>query len=348
MAQLNISKSVGDVLADGSPSPNTFDDTLIVQHLLNRSPGPGKPDPPLPEDGAVTPQLIAAIRAYESSRGPADGRIDPGDSTMVALNAIALSEFEGVTDFLERRSIILRINPQWNFTRGDFQTLTDIAGLSLRFDPSSIWLPNALKARLLTLFNTLLKPSQDPAATWGVSSLDWFHCHLGLWSGTPNKPVSAASQAWSAAAVSARESLARERRPFLLFYGIPAENVALYKAAYAAWVLSPEVAILLNSYADLPEGVIVHHTFEIPDWRPTMTSGDPRRHWMVDANGAIQTPPYRTSKDLDAAFFSNDFLCEGTIQINFLIDKAGVIHPVLGDIRDLSVVTELSSDALHP
>ena len=53
------------------------------------------------KDGAVTPQLIAAIRAYESSRGAVDGRIDPGDATMVALNAIALSEFEGITDFLE-------------------------------------------------------------------------------------------------------------------------------------------------------------------------------------------------------------------------------------------------------
>jgi hypothetical protein len=267
---------------------------------------------------------------------------------MVSLNAIGLSEFEGVTDFLERRSIILRINPQWNFTRGDFKTLTEMAGLSLRFDPSSIWLPNALKTRFLTLFNTLLKPSQDPAATWGVSSLDWFHCHLGLWSGTPNKPLSAAAQRWGTAAVSVRESLERERRPFLVFYGIPAENVAFYKAAYAAWVLSPDVVILLNSYADLPEGVIVHHTFEIPDWRPTMTSGDARRHWMVDANGAIQTPPYRTNKELDAAFFRGDFLCEGTIQINFLIDKSGVIHPVLGDMRDLSVVTGLSSDALHP
>lgn len=38
MAQLNISKPVGDVQADGSPSPNMFDDTLIVQHLLNQSP----------------------------------------------------------------------------------------------------------------------------------------------------------------------------------------------------------------------------------------------------------------------------------------------------------------------
>jgi hypothetical protein len=38
MAQLTISKPVGDVQADGSRSPNMFDDTLIVQYLLNRSP----------------------------------------------------------------------------------------------------------------------------------------------------------------------------------------------------------------------------------------------------------------------------------------------------------------------
>jgi hypothetical protein len=276
-----------------------------------------------------------------------DGRIDPGDSTMVALNAIALSEFEGVTDFLERRSIILRINPQWNFTRGDFKTLTDMAGLSLRFDPSTIWLPKALKDRLLILFNTLLKPTHDPSATWGVSSLDWFHCHLGVWSGVANKRLSAASKAWITAAVAVRTDLDRERQPFIIFHGIPAENVALYSAAYAAFVLLPDVAILLNSYASLPEAVIVHHTFELPDWRPRMSSGDPRRNWMVDANGAIRTAPYAGYKELRDSHDRDEFDCEGTIQINFLIDKAGVIHPVLGDILNLSVVTGLSSDALN-
>lgn len=273
--------------------------------------------------------------------------MDPGDATMVALNAVSLSEFEGVADFLERRSIILRINRQWNFTRGDFKALTDMAGLSLRFDPSSVWLPNVLKSRLLALFNALLKPTQDPSATWGVSSLDWYHCHLGLWSGVANKPVSAASRAWSTAAVDLRMTLERERKPFLIFYGIPAENVAFYQAAYVAWVLSPDVAILLNNYASLPEAVMVHHTFELRDWRPTMKSGDPRRHWMVDANGAVQTPPYRTSNELNAAQDRYEFLCEGTIQINFLIDKSGVVHPVLGDSRDLSIVTGLPSDALE-
>lgn len=349
MAQLKISKPVGDIAVNGtSPNANMFDDILIVQYLLNRSPGPGKPNPPLRQDGALTPQLIAAIRDYESSRGTVDGRVDPGDSTMVALNAIALSEFEGVTDFLERRSIILRVNPQWNFTRGDYKTLIDMAGLTLRFDPSSIWLPSVLKTRMLTLFNKLLKPTEDPSPTWGVSTLDWYHCHLGFWSGFANKPVSAASLAWATEAVALRTDLRKERGPFLVLGNLPVENIPLYQAAYSAWVLKPDVAILLNSFANLPEAVIIHHTFEDQGWRPDMKTHDPRRHWMVDAGGAIQTPAYRTNRALNAAQARNEFICELTIQINFLIDTSGVIHPVLGFIVDLSLVTGLQSDSLWP
>ena len=75
MAQLNISKPVGDIAVNGtSPNANMFDDVLIVQYLLNKSLGPGKPNPPLPENGTVSPQFFAAIRDYESSRGPMDGR----------------------------------------------------------------------------------------------------------------------------------------------------------------------------------------------------------------------------------------------------------------------------------
>ncbi len=215
MAQLNITKSVGDVQPDGSSSPNMFDDTLIVQYLLNHAPQPGRPNPPLPQDGAVTPRLIAAIRDYETSRGAVDGRIDPGDVTITALNAQGLAGFEGLTDFLERRSVILRPNRLWNFTRGDFKTLTGFAGLGLTFDPASTWLPDVLKARMLTIFNTLLDPVVDPAPTWGVSALDWYHCHLGLWSGTPNTPVSAASLAWKDRAVELSGKIETDRRPFL-------------------------------------------------------------------------------------------------------------------------------------
>ena len=151
MAQLNISKSVGDPLPDGTPSPNMFDDVLTVEYLLNQQAATLGLGALLPLDGSGTPAVIAAIRLFEATLGSFDGRIDPHDATMAALNAVALSEFEGVTDLLERRSIILRRNRVWNFTRGDFKTLTEFAGLSLTFDPSSVWLPDALKQRLLVL-----------------------------------------------------------------------------------------------------------------------------------------------------------------------------------------------------
>ena len=348
MAQLNISKPVGDPQADGSPSPNMFGDVLIVQHLLNQSPGPGKPNPPLTEDGAARPEFIAAIRAYESFRGPVDGRIDPGDATMVALNAVALSEFEGITDEMEIWSNILRHNRDWNFTRGDYKTLTDMAGLSLRFDPSSIWLPNELKTRLLILLDSLLKPSQSPSNTWGVSTLDWYHIHLGLWSGIENEPVSAASKAWKESADSVYTSLVRERLPFVVGGGLTVEKIPFYRASYAAWVLRPEVAILLNSYADLPQAVMIHHTFESTAWRPYMKESDKRRHRMVDKDHNILIPEYRTHEALNAALTRSEFYCEGMIQINFLIDKSGVIHPVLGILPELCLVTGLSYDELAP
>jgi hypothetical protein len=67
---------------------------------------------------------------------------------------------------------------------------------------------------------------------------------------------------------------------------------------------------------------------------------------MVDATGAIRTAPYSGYKELKDSHDRDEFECEGTIQINFLIDKAGVIHPVLGSLVDLSLVTGLASDAL--
>lgn len=349
MAQLNISKPVGDVQADGSPSPNLFDDTLIVQYLLNRSPGPGKPNPLLKEDGAVTPQFIAAIRTYESFGGPVDGRVEPGDATMVALNAIALSEFEGVSDPLERRAIIERINPQWNFTRGDFKTLTDVAGLSLRFDPSTSWLPLGLRTRLLPIFKGLLKPEMLPANTWGVSTLDWFHCHLGVWSRDPKTRVSPASKEWIKKAVPLRIAANSNEKKFLVNGEIPVEKIAAYRAALAAWFVSPDVADMLNSFVTLQEGIIVHHTFEATFWRPRKMEKDdqdPRRHWLVEMDGTFHPAPYRGNAENNAAA-ADDVYIHDISQINFLIDKSGVIHPILLATKGLSTVTGLPSSALE-
>jgi hypothetical protein len=328
-----------------------FDDILIVQYLLNKSPGPGKPNPPLPEDGTVSPQFFAAIRDYESSRGPVDGRIDPGDATITALNGVPLGEFEGITDFLERRSVILRINRAWNFTRGDFKTLTDSGG-SLTYDPSTTWLPKDLKTRILTVLNAILNPTQAPSSTWGVSTLDSHHWHLGLWSGTEKQRISAASETWVTASQALVDELDNVRRPFLktsLKTSFP-EDIAGYQAAHAAWLRTPGVALRLDAYANLPESFIIHHTFEAVSWRPEMKTEDERRHRMVGKNGALQIPKYRSPAELDEAsdLSRREFMCEGMLQINLLIDRSGVIHPILGLPQDLSVVTGLRSGALAP
>ena len=101
---------------------------------------------------------------------------------------------------------------------------------------------------------------------------------------------------------------------------------------------------MLNTYAALPEAVIVHHTFEVDAWRPQMETDDVRRHWMVGPNGQISTPLYRTLLDLEAAHNRDEFMCEVGNQINFLVDKGGVIHPVLGNLLNLATVTGIGSD----
>ncbi len=105
---------------------------------------------------------------------------------------------------------------------------------------------------------------------------------------------------------------------------------------------------LLDTYTTLPEAVIVHHSFEVNDWRPEMQSNDIRRHWIVDASGTLQTSPYREQKALDTAQNRDEFLCEGTIQINFLIDESRVIKPVLGNYQGLALVAGMPWTWLFP
>jgi hypothetical protein len=350
MAQLDISMAVGNgPLPFGPASPNQFDDVLLVQYLLNRAPGVGRPVPPLDENGICDLTTMASIMKYESSIGQVpDGRIDPGDSTMTALNAIALSEFEGITDPSERSSIIQRPLREWNFTRGDFKTLTEFASQQLTFDPLSIWLPAALKSRLLTIFNMLLKPTHTPSATWGVSSFDWYHCHLGLWSGTFNVPLSPASQSWLSSAKLMSTSISNLVDSHIVAGAIPAASVPAFQIAYAARLAMPDVASLLNTYATLPQAVMIHHTYEEQSRRPTMGSDDVRRHWMVHANSQVATSPYRTPEAQNSAQSRVEFACGASIEICFLINKSGNIIPTLGNSHSLSAVTGLGSQTLFP
>jgi hypothetical protein len=350
--ELIIEESVGQPFADGTPSPNNFADVLIVQFLLNQVTGDGRPAPPLPLDGLATREFEGAIRVFqeEALANPSpNGRIDPGDEAMAALNLIALSSFEGVDDRLEQLSIILRPFHEWNFTRGDFKSLTEFAGLKLRFDDTSFWLPDPLKRRLLVAFNALLDPSAPNAPTWGVHPFDWYHCHLSVWSGELNVRISDESEQWVRLAQQLGRDMNTFRAPFTIDgHDIPESNIEAYRRAYPARMAQRDVADVLETYATLPQAVIVHHTFEGVAWRPDMQSDDERRNWMVTPDEDLQTAPYRSNTELDAADARLEFICEGAIQVDFLINTIGIVKPVLASYRDLSIVTGLPSVALLP
>jgi peptidoglycan hydrolase-like protein with peptidoglycan-binding domain len=74
------------VASVGHGGLNRTDDVCLVQELLNRHMHP--PQLPLVVDGVMSPRTIAAIEAFQrrvlNIHRP-DGRIQPGDSTMVAL-----------------------------------------------------------------------------------------------------------------------------------------------------------------------------------------------------------------------------------------------------------------------
>jgi len=74
------------VASVGHGGLNRTDDVRLVQELLNRHMQP--PQRPLVVDGIMSPRTIAAIEAFQrrvlDMRRP-DGRIQPGDPTMVAL-----------------------------------------------------------------------------------------------------------------------------------------------------------------------------------------------------------------------------------------------------------------------
>jgi len=74
------------VASVGHGGLNRTDDVRLVQELLNRHMQPAQR--PLVIDGIMSPRTIAAIEAFQrrvlNIRRP-DGRIQPGDATMVAL-----------------------------------------------------------------------------------------------------------------------------------------------------------------------------------------------------------------------------------------------------------------------
>jgi peptidoglycan hydrolase-like protein with peptidoglycan-binding domain len=78
----SIKKSVGEG-ADNQPQ-----DVLLVQYLLNlTSERQGVPKKPVPADGKMTKETIAAIKEYQTKfKLEVDGLLEPGGETITSLN----------------------------------------------------------------------------------------------------------------------------------------------------------------------------------------------------------------------------------------------------------------------
>jgi hypothetical protein len=339
--KLDIVSSVGDVMPDGTPSFNSFDDVLVVQFLLNQS---GILATPLPLDGEATADLIEAVVAFETSSdavAEVDGRVDPFDDTWEALHTVALSEFEGVTDRQEQRMIIQRPFPDWSFTRGRFRTLSDL-GLEPFFHSSSTWLPAELKNRLLLSLTALLDLERLPPTTYGVHPLDWHHAHLGLWSGETNVRLRPECLDWHSEILTLKSQIDFD-------HAASNGDLDLFRDKLMQRLHGAEAQGLLDAYAAMPEARMVQHTFEMPNWRPLMESEDVRRNWMVTPDGDILTAPYRGKKAIADAAFRDEFLFEGSLSLCFLLKKTGEICVVPHQARYLDLFTgfDIFKDSLN-
>jgi hypothetical protein len=339
--KLDIISSVGDVMPDGTPSFNSFDDVLVVQFLLNQS---GILTTPLPLDGEITADLIEAVVEFETSSDAVavvDGRVDPFDETWEALHTVALSEFEGVTDRQERRMIIQRPFPDWSFTRGRFRTLSSL-GLEPFFHSSSTWLPADLKSRLLLSLTALLDLEQLPAATYGVHPFDWHHAHLGVWSGEKNVRLRQECLNWHSEILMLKDRID-------LDHAASNGDRDLFRDQLMRRMHGADVQGLLDAYAAMPEAMMVQHTFEMRNWRPLMDSEDVRRNWMVTPDGDVLTAPYRGQQAIMDAGFREEFLFEGSLQLCFLLKKTGEICVVPHQVRYLEIFTgfDILQDSLN-
>lgn len=346
-----IKQSVGAPLPDGQPSPNLPDDVRVIQNLLNNVPAAeGGPPDLLVQDGVPGPDTIKAIHIYQIAfQGWADRRVDPGFATCASLSTRPHPHFKGISDPEEKRAIILRRNPEWNFSRGDFSSLTS-SGKTLTFDAfTSAWLNAGIQDQLMSIFVTLLDPGSSPSATWGIGPEDWYHSHLSMWSRVAFSPVSPAATAWAARAHAVSASIDLARSPFLDSPGngdLTDISCHLWQPILLQRLQQSDVVSLQDDFLGFAESFVVHHTFEGgPSGRPAgMSSEDPRRHWMTRPGGSITTSPYRTAQEIKDAKLRSEFLCEGYADLYFVISQDGVISVTMGDKRDLAVFIGLGSN----
>ena len=239
-------------------------------------------------------ETTAAVEAFQGDVGLAvDGIF--GVDTLTALDAKWALPFADREEFLSWTG---RPLPDFNFSRADElahrQNATDFT-----LAPVSAWLPEAFRDAIFSVLAQLLDPAgsplgaMTPSATWGVSPLDLYHCHVVIdkaledadWTdvshdsnGVSTRATGLKTQANQAGPLRGT-AWTKALRDLLL---APASGVT---PAYFDQLASLLHVILGHAAAKDQTVKFVLHTFEHS--RPAgMKNNDARRSWISDVTPA--------------------------------------------------------------
>lgn len=276
-----------------------------------------------------------------------------GQKTITTLDGYYALPFADREEWL---SWTKRRLPAFNFTRQDELNRIS-AGSSFTWNPASSWIPPVFKTAFVNGITQILDPTGSPAsryapsATWGISPLDLYHCHLVI-DGIPvqiidGRPVQDPTPAPWNDFESRDRNLANTRdQNQAKANAVAAWGTPAWVAKYRSLLLAPapagqrsyteKTADLLNSIAAASTDpattrpvYMLWHSFEERLWRPSgMTSGDPRRHWWCQVTPnltAVTAAPVIAANMGYSLLFNN--LC-------FVIDKAGQITAIAGAEMD--------------
>lgn len=287
--------------------------------------------------GLFAHQTSAAVTEFKTDMNLVPNDPVVGVGTITALDRAWALPFADRDEWLSWQT---RPISAFNFTRRHELERRQSAR-QFTLNPLSAWLPDPFKVAMLRGITELLDPNGSPvaaftpSATWGVSPLDLYHCHVVL-------EISAlGTGSWSPLRAKAEAIFQRMLTMMRAADQHGPEGTPPWTAAYRQLILAPSqpgAPGFIDQFAELMNGLLVNsaaegqsiklvwHTFEHPLWRPVeVGSADPRRSWWNDvtpAPSAVTQTPFPVQ-----AFGDNVMQLVG---LAFLIDQNAVVT-VLGE-----------------
>lgn len=299
-------------------------------------------------------ETSAAVVKFKTDNSLFPNDAVAGQKTITTLDGYFAVPFADRDEWLSWQT---RRLPLFNFTRQDELNRVN-AGGTFTWRPTSSWIPPAFKTAFVKGISQILDPRGSPAstfapsATWGISPLDLYHCHLvidGLPSGSTPPPWNDFQSRNSN--LAATRDQCRAKADATAAWGTP-QWIEKYRSLLHApppaggRSYNEKTADLLNLIAAASTApattrpvYMLWHSFEEPIWRPVgMSSHDPRRHWWCEVT---PNPSAVTSAPIDispAAGYST--LLDN---LTFVIDKARGITAIAGaEMEEIATVVNFN------